>query len=70
LKKNIRCRCPCGYVFDVFTEEKTAIAEVRLHFERFHKNFLPFGITDSEIFALLKEGKVHKKQEVSISNLC
>jgi len=70
LKKNPSCQCPCGYNFGTLNDEKTAIAEVRLHIERFHKDFLPFGITDAEVLALLKEGKAQKKQEVSISNLC
>jgi hypothetical protein len=61
-------RCPCGYFFDTFNDAKVAIVEVRLHFERFHKNLLPFGITDAEALALLKKGKVHRKQHVYLSN--
>ena len=61
-------RCPCGYFFDTFNDAKAAIAEVRMHFERFHKNLLPFGITDAEALALLKKGKVLRKQNVSLSN--
>lgn len=70
LGKSVWCRCPCGYDFGIFNNEKAAIIEVRLHFERFHKNLLPFGITDAEVISLLKKGKVHSKQKVALSNLC
>lgn len=70
MRKNLRGQCPCGCDFDTFSDEKAAIVKVRLHFERFHKDFLPFGITDAEVLALLNKGKVHRKQEVSLSNIC
>ena len=70
MKTKLTGRCPCGYFFDTFNDAKTAIVEVRIHFERFHKNLLPFGITDAEALALLKKGKVHRKQNVSLSNFC
>ena len=63
LKKKLRGQCPCGYVFGTFSDEKAAIVEVRLHFERFHKDFLPFGITNAEALALLRKGSVHRKQK-------
>jgi hypothetical protein len=68
LKKKLRGQCPCGHVFDTFNDEQTAIVEVRLHFEQFHKDFLPFGITNAEALALLKEVRVLGKQKVSSSN--
>ena len=68
MKKKLSGKCPCGYVFDTFSDEKAAIVEVRLHFERFHKDFLPFGITNAEALALLKKGRVHRKQKVSSNN--
>ena len=59
-------RCPCGYFFDIFNDDaNAAIDEIRLHFERVHKNLLPFGITDKEALALLKKEKPHKKRNVS-----
>jgi len=70
LKKKIRIQCPCGYIFDAFTDYKAAIVAVRLHFESFHKDFLPFGITNTEVLALLKKGRTHGKQKVSLSNFC
>jgi hypothetical protein len=70
LKRKLRGQCPCGYGFDTFNDDKAAIVGVRLHFERFHKDFLPFGITNAEGLALLKKGRVHRKQKVSLSNFC
>ena len=67
LKMKLSGRCPCGYFFDTFNDAKAAIVEVRQHFERFHKNLLPFGITDAEALALLKKGKVHRKQNALIT---
>jgi hypothetical protein len=61
LKKKLRGKCPCGYVFDTFGDEKAALVEVRLHFESFHKDFLPFGITNTEALALFKKGIEHGK---------
>jgi len=70
LKKKLSCQCPCGYDFGTFNDEKAAIVEVRLHIERFHKDFLPFGITNVEILSLLKKEKAHKKQKVALNNFC
>jgi hypothetical protein len=64
LKNKLKGQCPCGYVFDI-SDEKTAITEVRLHFERFHTDFLPFGITNDEALALLNKGKEQRKQKLS-----
>jgi len=61
LKKKLSCQCPYGHDFGTFNYKKAAIVEVRLHIERVHKDFLPFGITDAEILSLLKEGRTHKK---------
>ncbi len=68
MKKNLRGQCPCGYDFGIFSEEKDAIAAVRLHFEHFHNDFLPFGITKAEALSLLKETKSYRKQKVSSNN--
>jgi len=70
LKKNLSCQCPCGYDFGTFSDKKTALFEIRLHFERAHKDFLPFGITDAEILSLIKQETAHKKQKVSLNNYC
>jgi hypothetical protein len=69
LKRKLRGQCPCGYIFDNLRNAKEAIVRVQWHFERFHKDFLPFGITNAEVLALLKKEKTHKKRCVSIDNL-
>ena len=68
MKKKLSGQCPCGYGFGTFDDVKDAIVEVRLHFELFHKDFLPFGITNAEALALLKKGMVNSEQKVSSSN--
>jgi hypothetical protein len=69
LKKKLRGKCPCGYIFDFFSEEKAAIKEVRLHFERFHTDFLPFGITSAEALALLRKSSKNKRQKSLLNNI-
>ena len=59
LKKKIRFQCPCGYILDTFNGYKGAIVAVKLHFESFHKDLLPFGITNTEVLALLKKGRTY-----------
>ena len=54
LINKIKFNCPCGYSFEMFGIND-AISVVKLHVDRFHKNDLPFGITDDEARKLLKE---------------
>jgi hypothetical protein len=68
LRKKLSGNCPCGYFFGTFNDEKEAIVKVKLHFERFHKDFLPFGITSSEALALLKKGTPKGQEMVSSNN--
>jgi hypothetical protein len=68
LKGKLRVQCPCGYVFDGLSSEGDAIVRVRSHFELFHKDFLPFGITNAEVLALLEKEREDRKQNVSSSN--
>jgi hypothetical protein len=63
LKRKLRIQCPCGYVFDVLSTEKDALVQVRMHFECFHKDFLPFGITDTEALSVIKNAGVNRKQK-------
>jgi hypothetical protein len=70
LKKKLRFQCPCGYIFDTFNDCKSAIVAVKLHFEYFHNDLLPFGITNTEVLALLKKGRTPGKQKVPLSNSC
>ena len=68
LKKKLSGQCPCGYVFGAFDSEKDALVKVRLHFDLFHEDFLPFGITDVEALGLLKNGTLYVKKLVSANN--
>jgi hypothetical protein len=68
LKKKLSGQCPCGYVFGAFDSEKDAIVKVRLHFDLFHEDFLPFGITDAEALGLLKNGTLYVEKLVSSNN--
>ncbi len=68
MKKKLSGQCPCGYFFGTFRDEKEAIVKVRLHFDLFHKDFLPFGITDAEALGLLKKGILHGKKIVTSNN--
>jgi hypothetical protein len=42
-----------------------AIFMIKLHFESFHKNYLPFGITKVEAFALLNQRHEEIKPKIS-----
>jgi hypothetical protein len=55
LNRIIKFNCPCGYSFEMSGIMIDAISMVKLHFESFHKNDLPFGITDDEAGRLLIE---------------
>lgn len=68
LKKKLSGQCICGYVFGTFDNVKEAIVKVKLHFERYHEDFLPFGITDAEALALLMKGMSHGKNLVFSNN--
>jgi hypothetical protein len=70
LKSKLRNQCPCGYIFGTFNDYKAAIVEVKLHFESVHKDLLPFGITNTEVLALLRKGQTQGEQKVSLSNFC
>ena len=70
MKKKLSGQCPCGYFFGIFDDVRDAIVNVRFHFEFYHKDFLPFGITDAEVLALLKKGRTRGTQKVPLSNFC
>jgi hypothetical protein len=70
LNKKLSGQCPCGYFFGACDDVRDAIVKVRLHFEFFHKDFLPFGITDAEALALLKKGVPQGKNLVCSNNVC
>lgn len=63
MAKKIKVQCPCGYVFEYFNNEETAILEIKSHFEHFHSNFLPFGITELEALSLAKVVEENREKE-------
>ena len=65
LKNKLRFRCPCGYGFEMFGIANDAISMIKIHFESFHKRYLPFGITNDEAIALLKEEHEEIKPKIS-----
>ena len=54
MKKKIEGQCPCGYYFEVLSSKNEALGMIQSHVETFHKDFLPFGITNEEAKMLLK----------------
>ena len=65
MRKMLNVQCPCGYHFKTFESINDAIAAIKLHIESFHKDFLPFGITNDEALTLLNEGKKEIKPKIS-----
>jgi len=65
LRRMLNFQCPCGYHFKTFGSNNDAIAIIKLHFERFHKDFLPFGLTNDEALTLLNKGKEETKSKIS-----
>ena len=65
MRKMLNFQCHCGYRFKTFASNNDAIAKIKLHVERFHKDFLPFGITNDEALTLLKKGKEETKSKIS-----
>ena len=65
MRKMLNVQCPCGYRFKTFGSINDAIAIVKLHVESFHKDVLPFGITNDEALQLLKQGH---KPKISTRN--
>jgi hypothetical protein len=65
LRKMLNVQCPCGYRFKTFGSINDAIVIIKLHVESFHKDFLPFGITNDEAIALLNEGQKEINSKIS-----
>jgi hypothetical protein len=65
LRKMLNVQCPCGYSFKTFGSINDAIDIIKLHVESFHKDFLPFGITNDEALTLLNEGQEEIKSKIS-----
>jgi hypothetical protein len=56
LRRKLKGQCPCGYSFEILGSVDDAVSVIRLHVESFHKDVLPFGITDDEALILLNQG--------------
>jgi hypothetical protein len=56
LRRMLKGQCPCGYSFEILGSICEAISMVRSHVESFHKDVLPFGITNDEALELLNQG--------------
>lgn len=65
LKNKLNFQCPCGYGFEMFGIVNDAVSMVKLHVESFHKNYLPFGITNDEARALLNQRHEETKPKIS-----
>jgi len=60
LRRKLKGQCPCGYSFEILGSICEAISIVRSHVESFHKDVLPFGITNDEALELLNQGSKPK----------
>ena len=65
MRKILNFQCPCGYRFKTFGTNNDAITIIKLHVESFHKDFLPFGLTNNEALTLLNKGKEETKSKIS-----
>jgi hypothetical protein len=65
LRKKLKGQCSCGFSFETFRGKNDAIAMVKAHVESFHKDFLPFGITNDEAQALITEEPGEIKPKIS-----
>jgi len=63
MRKKLRGNCPCGYAFTIIGEMEEAISLIQSHFDLFHKDFLPFGITIYEASTLVEKNFAHKKTD-------
>ena len=70
MRKMLNVQCPCGYRFKTFGSINDAIVIIKLHVESFHKDFLPFGITNDEALTLLNQGQEEIKSKISKRNPC
>lgn len=57
MRRKLKGQCPCGYSFEILGSISEAISVVRIHVDSFHKDFLPFGITNDEALELLNQDK-------------
>ncbi len=65
MRRRLKGRCPCGYSFEILGDICEAITVVRRHVDSFHKDFLPFGITNDEALELLNKGHELKNSSIA-----
>ena len=70
LRRKLKSQCPCGYSFEIIGSICEAISVVRSHVEGFHKDVLPFGITNDEALQLLNQGNKTKISPSTRPLLC
>ena len=71
LRRMLKGQCPCGYSFEILGSGICeAISMVRSHVESFHKDVLPFGITNDEALQLLNQGNKTKISPSTRPLLC
>ncbi len=69
MKEKLTWQCPCGFALEAFRGIEDAITLVQVHIETSHKDYLPFGITRTEVLALLKKAtKVKIKRKTKSSD--
>jgi hypothetical protein len=61
LRRKLKGQCPCGYSFEILGSIYEAISMIRSHVESFHKDFLPFGLTNDEALSLLNKEETKSK---------
>ena len=66
MKKNISVWCPCGYCVKGFKRKAEGILELQKHVEKFHKDILPFGITNKEALEFLSIEYIKSKEKSKI----
>ncbi len=70
MRRKLKGQCPCGYSFEILGSICEAISVVRRHVESFHKDFLPFGITNDEALELLNQGHEPRMSATTRSLQC
>jgi hypothetical protein len=69
LKRKVTWECPCGFTIEKVSEINKAVTIVQMHIEKFHKDYLPFGITRTEILMLLKLAEQAKPKTKSAEEI-
>lgn len=65
-QRRLKCACPCGYGFETSRGKEEAVTMVQAHFNQFHADMLPFGLTTIEALALLTPVDNNRKPRPTI----